>query len=209
MTQMNRHRWEIEKGWETKHKGDQRKIKDGVVCRWNTGTRSGEGANNSPNSAARLCWRSVKCLVSSICQKGAKKYFQIYCNCWQLWLCISSFDFFIPGFQEPISDLSLYVFYEIISWASYSKQAALKKTKQKNKADWHRGGSVWSSSQIHPSCLVSVSTCVNDSLYLDAGVVELLGEGVHGLQQVLAGLRVDVGPARRDFNWTHSKGTKS
>lgn len=41
---------------------------------------------------------------------------------------------------------------------------------------------------------------MHDPLDFDAGVVQLLREGVHGLQQVLAGLRVDVGPPRRDLN---------
>lgn len=46
-------------------------------------------------------------------------------------------------------------------------------------------------------------TCVHDSLYLYALIVQLLGEGVHGLQQVFAGLWVDVGSPCRDFNWNH------
>lgn len=47
---------------------------------------------------------------------------------------------------------------------------------------------------------VEPRTCVHDPLDFDAGVVQLLCEGVHSLQQVLAGLRVDVGPPRRDLN---------
>lgn len=43
-------------------------------------------------------------------------------------------------------------------------------------------------------------TCVHDPLYLDAGVVQLLGKGVHGLQQVLARLWVNVGPPCGDLN---------
>lgn len=43
-------------------------------------------------------------------------------------------------------------------------------------------------------------TCVYDPLYLDAGVVQLLGKGVHGLQQVLACLWVNVGSPCGDLN---------
>lgn len=133
MTQMNRHRREIEKGWETKHKGDQRKIKDGVVCRWNTGTRSGEGANNSPNSTARLCWRSVKCLVSSICQKGTKNTFRFTATVGSSDSVSHPLIFYswVPG--ADFWSVSLRFLYEIISWASYSKQAALKKQNKKTK----------------------------------------------------------------------------
>lgn len=46
-------------------------------------------------------------------------------------------------------------------------------------------------------------TCVHNPLYLDARVVQLLGKSVHGLQQILAGLRIDVGPPRWDLNCTH------
>lgn len=46
-----------------------------------------------------------------------------------------------------------------------------------------------------------LGTCVDDPLYLDALVVQLLGEGVDGLQQVFTRLRVDVGPPCRDLNW--------
>lgn len=41
---------------------------------------------------------------------------------------------------------------------------------------------------------------MHDPLYLDAGVVQLLGKGVHSLQQVLACLWVNVGPACGDLN---------
>lgn len=48
-------------------------------------------------------------------------------------------------------------------------------------------------------------TRVHYSLDLDAGVVQFLGEGVGGLQQVLARLRVDVGPPRRDLDWNDAE----
>lgn len=48
-------------------------------------------------------------------------------------------------------------------------------------------------------------TCVHNPLYLDAGVVQLLGEGVHSLQQVLAGLRINVGPPCWDLNCAHKQ----
>ena len=50
-------------------------------------------------------------------------------------------------------------------------------------------------------CVCACGTCVHDPLYLDAGVVQLLGEGVHGLQQVLAALGVHVRPPRRNLDW--------
>lgn len=43
-------------------------------------------------------------------------------------------------------------------------------------------------------------TCVHDPLDLDAGVVQLLGKGVHSLEQVFARLRVNVGPPCGDLN---------
>ena len=41
---------------------------------------------------------------------------------------------------------------------------------------------------------------MNDPLDLDAGVVKLLGEGVHSLNQVLTGLRVDVRASGGDLD---------
>lgn len=41
---------------------------------------------------------------------------------------------------------------------------------------------------------------MHDPLYLDARVVQLLGEGMHSLQQVLARLWVNVGPPCGDLN---------
>ena len=55
-------------------------------------------------------------------------------------------------------------------------------------------------SGVH-ECVCACGTCVHDPLYLDAGVVQLLGEGVHGLQQVLAALGVHVRPPRRNLDW--------
>lgn len=52
---------------------------------------------------------------------------------------------------------------------------------------------------------VSWLTCVYNPLDLDAGVVQLLGEGVHGLHQILTGLWVNVGPPCWDLDWK-SKG---
>lgn len=47
-------------------------------------------------------------------------------------------------------------------------------------------------------------TCVDDAFYLDAGVVQLFGESVDGLDQVLARLRVNVGPPGGDLNCGHT-----
>lgn len=44
------------------------------------------------------------------------------------------------------------------------------------------------------------STCVHNSLDLDARVVQLFGEGVYSLQQIFASLRVNVGPPCGDLN---------
>lgn len=41
---------------------------------------------------------------------------------------------------------------------------------------------------------------MHDPLDLDAGVVQLLGKGVHSLQQVLARLWVNVSPPCGDLN---------
>lgn len=49
---------------------------------------------------------------------------------------------------------------------------------------------------------------MHDSLYLDALVVQLLGEGVHRLLQVLARLRVDVRPPSWDLNCNNGDGKK-
>lgn len=46
---------------------------------------------------------------------------------------------------------------------------------------------------------------MHDPLDFDARVVQLLGEGVHSLQQVLTGLWVDIGPPRRDLNCAHGQ----
>jgi len=54
--------------------------------------------------------------------------------------------------------------------------------------------------QLIKTKLLTVFTCVHNSVYLDALVVQLLGEGVHSLQQVLAGLWVDVRSPRWDLN---------
>lgn len=43
-------------------------------------------------------------------------------------------------------------------------------------------------------------TRVNDPVDLDAGVVELFGEGVNSLQQVFTRLGVDVRPPGRDLD---------
>lgn len=48
-------------------------------------------------------------------------------------------------------------------------------------------------------------TRVNDPVDLDAGVVQLFGEGVNSLQQVFTRLWVDVGPPGRDLDWTVNK----
>lgn len=42
---------------------------------------------------------------------------------------------------------------------------------------------------------------MNDPLDLDAGVVELLREGVDGLQQIFTRLRVNIRPSGRDLDW--------
>lgn len=63
-----------------------------------------------------------------------------------------------------------------------------------------------SQSATAPPCShVQPHTCVHNSLYLDARVVQLLGKGVHSLQQVLAGLRVNVGPPCWNLDWTQKQ----